>query len=298
MRTSSAMVTVALLLAGCGGGSEGAAPGINIVPGAVAVAPVPAAAPAPAPETAQGSPEDLEALRYIKRGAASLPPLDLSDMRLWNWGGKWHASEWGNWMGPLPWKYDHVSKAANGDVVMKLDSGGAPQLQAMDGMPPVATGMWETEVTLPKLKDGLVVAPLWLYDAQSSDEIDFEFAGRKGLDVTMHVKVNGQMQHMSSRLFAGRDMSGERHRFGIKVDQTNGYVEMYLDGYRVHRWDRSTSKGFVSRTLRPFIEMWAANPDDGGFVGWVGRWTGLADKETLTMTVHGYGYNPTGKTPI
>lgn len=220
-----------------------------------------------------------------------LPRLNFSDMALWNWNGKWHASEWGNWQGPIPWKYDHIVQAANGDTYFKLDNAGAPELQAMNGTASLTQGLWEADVTLPALKEGLVVAPLWLYDSESRDEIDFEYAGRRGLDVSMHVNVNGSMQRNTVRLFAGRDMSGQRHRFGIKMDQKKGFVEMYLDGERVHRWDRSTAKAFVSRPLKPWIEMWAANPNDAGYVSWVGKWTGLAPNQTLTMTVHGYGYN-------
>lgn len=285
-RVSPAVLSAALLLAGCGGGQAGS-PEVNVVPGALAAAPAPAAAPesATAPEAVE-----TDARRLVRRAATSLAPLDLSDMRLWNWAGKWHASEWGNWMGPLPYKYDHVTRLPNGDVAMTLDAAGSPQLQGLEGTPRHASGMWEAEVTLPKLRDGVIVAPLWVYEPDSQDEIDFEYAGRKGLDVTMHSKsADGHMQHMSVRLFPGRDMSGERHRFGIKVDQAGGYAEMYFDGIRVHRWDRSTSKAFVSRPLRPFIEMWAANPNNWDFVSWVGRWTGIAEKEKMVMTVHGYG---------
>lgn len=279
-------VAILLTLAGCGGSesdeaSTGASAPIAVVPG-------PAAAPA-APATASG-PVPAPALQPASV-ASTLPPLDLSDMRLWNWSGKWHASQWANDMSPIAWRFDRVTRTASGDVLFRLDSGGAPELQAVDGTTAEASGFWEAEVTLPQLRDGLVVAPLWLYDKNSRDEIDFEFAGRKGLDVTMHVNVGGQMRTTSTRLFAGRDMSGERHRFGIRVDQAAGTIDMFLDGARVHRWERSVTPNFVSRPLKPFISMWAANPTNGGFVSWVGAWAGLAPGEALTMTVHGYGFS-------
>lgn len=221
-----------------------------------------------------------------------LPPLNLTDMALWNWSGRWMASEWQNANGPVPWKYNHVTQVNRGDTIFRLDAVGAPQLQALNGTPANASGFWETEVTLPRLKDGLIVAPLWVYDAASADEIDFEFAGRYGLDVSMHCKLNGVMQKRTVRLFAGMDMSNQRRRFGIKVDQTAGFVEMYLDQKLVYRWNRNAMPFFVSKPLKPWIEMWPASPTNSGFVQWAGKWPGLATGETLAMTVHGYRYTP------
>ncbi|MEG3174742.1 family 16 glycosylhydrolase [Sphingomonas sp. RB3P16] len=213
-------------------------------------------------------------------------------MALWNWNGKWTASEWGNGNSPLPWRYNHIRQVNRGDTTFTLDASGAPQLQAQNGTAAAANGLWETEVTLPKLKDGLIVAPLWVYDPASRDEIDFEFAGRKGLDVSLHAAVQGVMKVSTVRLYPGVDMSGQRKRFGIKVDQTSGFVEMYVDRVLVYRWNRSTMSFFVSKPLKPWIEMWPAITSNAGFVSWAGKWQGLAANETLSMVVHGYGYTP------
>jgi hypothetical protein len=220
---------------------------------------------------------------------AQLKPLELSDMQLWNWNGKWLASEW-NSDGPIPWRYDHINQVTGKDTMFTLDAAGAPQLQALNGTPAYSRGLWETEVTLPRMREGMVVAPLWIYDTASKDEVDFEFAGTKGLDVSMHTYVNGAHQQNTVRLFAGTDMSGKRKRFGIKVDEAAGYVEMYVDGVLVHRWDRSKMTSFVSKPLKPWIQIWPTDPNNAGYVYWVGKWGGLSANEKLTMTVHGYGY--------
>ncbi len=221
-----------------------------------------------------------------------LPPLDLGGMALWNWSAKWHASQWANPNSPIPWRYDHVHQGANGAVVFTLDAGGAPQLQAVNATPAYRRGTWEADVTLPDLRDGLIVAPLWLYDPDSKDEIDFEYAGRGGLDVSMHVYVNGVHKQDTVRLFAGQNASGQRKRFTIALDEDAGTADMFVDGRRVHRWDRAKLPFFVTKALKPRIEMWAANPGDGGFVSWVGRWAGLQPAAVLTMTAHGYRYRP------
>ena len=219
-----------------------------------------------------------------------LPPLDLGDMWMWNWGAKWLGSEWDNPNSPLPWRYNHINQPAKADTLFTMNADGAPELQALNGTPAYARGLWESDVTAPKLRDGAIVAPLWLYDAASRDEVDFEFPGRGGLDVTMHAYVNGVHQQSTTRLFGGQDMSGQRHRFGIKVDETSGYVEMYVDGKMMKRWDRSAMPFFVSHPMKPLIEMWAAKPSYDNFVQWAGRWTGFGPNEAMTMTVHGYGY--------
>ena len=272
-RTSAAVVVVTAPVAPVGGAAA--------LPKAAIATPV-----------ARTTPAIASAATAAPAVIATLKPLDLSDMKLWNWNGKWVASEWANASGPIAWKYDHITQRNRGDTTFRLDRAGAPQLQALNGTAANASGLWETDVTLPKLKDGLIVAPLWLYDPASADEIDFEFAGRYGLDVTLHSKLNGVMRKDSVRLFAGVDMSNQRKRFGIKVDQKAGVIEMYVDSRMVHRWNRSTMAFFVTKPLRPWIEMWPASPTNSGFVQWAGKWTGLSSGETLSMTVHGYGYTP------
>lgn len=222
----------------------------------------------------------------------TLPPLDLTDMKLWNWAGVWHASEWENWQSSIPWKYNHVSQPTKTDAYFSLDEGGAPELQAQGGTLAHDKGIWEADVTVPTLRDGMVVAPLWLYDSSSKDEIDFEFAGRKGLDVSMHVYVNGIHKQSTIRLLAGKDMSGQRLRFGIKVDEASGYVEMYLNGVRVYSWNSSGMSYFVSHPLKPVISMWAARPTDTDNVSWLGKWAGIKSGESVKLIVHGYRYSP------
>lgn len=270
-----------LLLAGCGGeGSEPiSASQVTVVSvGAASLA----ATPAPAP-----TPTLTPVATAAQAGPAQLLPLDMVGFGLWNWDATWFGSEWANGFSPIPWKNDRIKTQPGGNVTLTLDNAGAPELKGQNGMSFHTAGLWEADVTLPQLRDGLVVAPLWLYEGGSADEIDFELAGRNGLDVAMHT---GGKRVAWAKLFAGQDLSGRRMRLGIKMDQTAGYVEMYVDGKLVHRFDRTTP--MVSHGLKPIISMWAADPNNSGFVGWAGKWAGLEGREALTMTVHGYAYTP------
>lgn len=273
-----------------GGSTTKAAAPVQL-PAATAVASVPAPRPTPKPATTQVASTTVSSTTTTPV-LAKLAPLDLSDMRLWNWNGKWHASEWDHAFSTIPWRYNRVVRQSTGDVKFRLDSTGAPQLQALNGTPSYSRGLWEVEATIPTLREGMVVAPLWLYDPTSKDEIDFEFVGRRGLDVTIHAYPGGVHKKHTVRLLAGTDMSGKRMRFGIRLDQTAGTATMLIGGNPVHTWTRAQLGWFVSRPVKPFIELWAANPQLTWLTQWTGVWTPLAAGDHRTMTVHGYGYTP------
>lgn len=242
---------------------------------------------APSPLAAQ----DMPRLLNIGAAMTALPPLDLSQMRLWDYSKPWLASQWSNALSPIPWRYDHIVVRSDGAVSFFLDATGAPELQAVNGTVAQTSGLWEVDATLPQLRDGLVVAPLWLYNPQTRDEIDFEFAGRKGLDVTMHAYPGGVHRKASYRLFAGQDLSGRHMRFGIALDPSRGRIAMLVDGTPLYTFDKVQAGFFVSSALKPLIEMWAANPNSTDLVNWVGQWSSLPTGTRLEMKVHGYRYS-------
>ncbi len=223
---------------------------------------------------------------------APLPRLDLTGMQLWNYDQTWHASQWSNAFSTIPWVANRIVTQPDGKVAFFLDSAGGPQLQGANRTVAHTSGLWEVDVTLPVLRDGLIVAPLWLYNSQTRDEIDFEFVGRKGLDVTMHAYPNGQHVKTSARIFAGQDLSQKRLRLGIKLNVASGKAEMLVNGSRVHTFDRQQTRFFVTSGLKPWMEMWAANPANVDLVNWTGKWLPLPFGTRLQMTIHGYRYTP------
>lgn len=222
--------------------------------------------------------------------SAPLPPLDLAGIKLWDWEKAWHASQWANASSTVPWRADHIVRQPDGSVAFRLDLDGAPQLQAVNGTPAQVSGRWEVDATLPILRDGLIVAPLWLYNSQTRDEIDFEFVGRRGLEVTMHAYPAGKHRKSTARLFAGKDLSGRRLRLTIALDLAGERATMFVDGQKVHVFDRPASGFFISSAVKPWIEVWPIDPGKSDLVNWAGRWQGLEKGESLTMTVHGYRY--------
>jgi hypothetical protein len=242
----------------------------------------------PSPDSSPGSVPNP----YCRSGpTGDLPPLDVSDMRLWNYDASWHASQWDNSFSYIPWRSDHVVRANNEDVILQLDRSGAPQIKSGRAIAMADRGTWEVEATLPEMREGLVVAPLWLFNEDRREEIDFEFVGTKGLDLSLHAYPGGEYRKTVVPLFRGMDFSNCTVRFKIVADIPAGWAEMYLEGVLLHRFEKEELGHFVTGETRPIIEMWAARDDNRGFVQWLGRWQGLSAREALTMRVHGYRYS-------
>lgn len=213
-------------------------------------------------------------------------------MKPFNYTGKWHASEWDNPFGALSWKYDHVRPQDDRSVDFVLDMFGAPELQGQTGQGYYTSGTWEVDVTLPQMRDGLVVAPLWLYNHNTKEEFDFEFTGRKGLDLTIHAHPGGVHKKSTKKILSGEDWSGRRARFAIKLSVEQGWAEMYLDGKLVHRFEGDELGYFATKKFKPVISMWAADSNNRDFTNWLGQWRGITPDEKLVMKVHGYRYTP------
>ena len=212
-------------------------------------------------------------------------------MRLWNYDGLWHASQWDNANGAYPWRYDHVTQLDNGDVQLVMDSRGAPELQGQTGTGYFKSGLWEADVTVPELREGVVTAPFWLFNRNTREEFDFEFPGTNGLDVTIHAYPGGQHRTITKRI-SSEDWSGRRVRFGIKLDVDAGWADMLVDGKLVHRFEREELGFFATRVFKPVFSMWAVRPGHSGIESWAGRWGGFGADESMVMTVHGFRYTP------
>lgn len=220
--------------------------------------------------------------------SSPLPPLDIRGMRLWKWS-TWHASEWDNGFSNIPWRASRVHWQSDDTVLLDLTDAGAPELQAPDSALRAA-GLWQIDVTLPEKREGLCVAPLWLYaksDGQKG-EIDFEFT-RKGLQVTIHSHHTGAAKSQAVVLPNSADWGGKRFLLGIRADIDAGVIEMLVDGKVVHTFRRDDHpEAFPTEPLKAFISMWTARVGLGWAEGWLGKWGGLTSTERLAMLVHGY----------
>lgn len=269
---SKIAVTVgALAIAACS--NEASVPDVQDVPSASDNP----ASPPPPPPTSDAGPQ-LDPLQ----------PLDLSDMSLWNWDGRWHASNWDHEFSDVPWVFDRVG-AYGDDVIFDLDTGGAPELKGQNQQYE-RRGLWEVDVSLPYGQEGLVAAPLWLYNQDSRDEIDIEVT-RHGIELTLHAYHTGKHRTAHHIVADTAKISAERMRLGIDLDIDQGFVEFYIDGRTVHRFTKADHPdAFPTNSLKPIISMWTAKKDLGWAEGWLGKWNG----ESAEMVIHGYGYTPEG----
>lgn len=224
----------------------------------------------------------------VLTGETTALPTGWYDGGIWNWGARFAASNWPAPFSQIPFQYDHVTVLSNGYVQLTLEPFGSAEIQARDGTPAATAGTWEVDVDLPRAKEGVIQAPLWLYDktTNTGDEIDFEIVGTKGLQINVH--AGGRQDPV---LFPG-NWSG-RHRFGFRMSQSAGYVEMYADGRLLHRYDRTTSPLMVSHALKPMMSLWAVDPGNAGMASWAGIFSGFtAGEAPLSMTIRGYRFAP------
>ncbi|XUU60687.1 family 16 glycosylhydrolase [Erythrobacter sp. HA6-11] len=217
---------------------------------------------------------------------SDLAPIDLSDMRLYNWYGQWHASNWDNAWSSIPFRYDHVIQDESGDTHLIFDENGAPELKAQNGHPYSTKAFYEVDVTLPELRSGMVVAPLWLWHDHTRDEIDFEFVGANSLQLTIHSYRSGEHRSQDYRIEG--NFSGQRMKLGIATDLERGEIDMLVNGQVVHTFYNNTN-AFPTGEMRPVISMWVGDAVSWA-EPWTGPWEGFAEGEQLVMTVHGYRF--------
>ena len=219
---------------------------------------------------------------------APLPALDLSAMRMGGRQGPWRASNWASAFSGVPWRYDRIRQQPDGATLFHLDRHGAPELQGI-WKRAHKKGLWEVDVTLPQEAPGLAIAPLWLYNPASRDEIDFEIVGTRGLQVNIHSFASGKHAETPVLLPGTTGWSGRRVRFAIRTDIDAGEIDLLVDGVVVHSYRRdSDPDAFPVTALTPMISMWPAKRRLDWAESWLGKWRG----EPATMVVHGYRFTP------
>lgn len=219
------------------------------------------------------------------------PPLpDFSEivLRPWDWGAPMAPSQWSEpKLGGYDWRTDHAV-IRHGELVLSVSERASGQVQT-SAASASTEALWEVDVTLPQMRDGLIAAPLWTFNAMTFDEIDFEIVGRNGLQLTLWSAVDGQHKAVWSDTVLRGDLSGRRLRLAIAYE-AGRRVRFFVDGALVADvTPQDAPLGFPSTVQKPYFDLWVANGLDPG---WAGRWRPLARGETLRMRLHGYRAGP------
>lgn len=237
----------------------------------------------------------LGAAAGMMTAKAQPPPAPLPNfagvaLRLWDWSAPFAPSQWSEpKLGGYDWRADHAL-IRDGELMLSVSEKASGQVQS-NAAAAASSALWEVDVTIPPMRNGLIAAPLWTFNADTFDEIDFEVVGRKGLQLTIWSAVDGRHTAVWSRQVIDGDLSGHRYRLGI------GYVAgerivFLVNGRQVAEVrPEDAPRGFPSTPQKPYFDLWVANGLDPG---WAGRWSPLRPGERLTMRLHGYRTTPWG----
>lgn len=237
----------------------------------------------------------LGAAAGMMTAKAQPPPAPLPNfagvaLRLWDWSAPFAPSQWSEpKLGGYDWRADHAL-IRDGELMLSVSEKASGQVQS-NAAAAASSALWEVDVTIPPMRNGLIAAPLWTFNADTFDEIDFEVVGRKGLQLTVWSAVDGRHTAVWSRQVIDGDLSGHRYRLGI------GYVAgerivFLVNGRQVAEVrPEDAPRGFPSTPQKPYFDLWVANGLDPG---WAGRWSPLRPGERLTMRLHGYRATPWG----
>ncbi len=161
---------------------------------------------------------------------------------------------------------------------------------------------YKVEATLPDIRPGTIVAPLWLFSEGADEpgddahEWDFEFLHDR-LELNLHNGNGGFLLDAVHRDFSG-------HRVLLEIDRRTDIVTMRLtdltDGFTFQRSFTPDSLAAMAQTrdaprdlrfpaapMFPMMEFWVSNAED-----WAGPAELLAPGEVRDMILHGYSITP------
>ena len=150
-----------------------------------------------------------------KPALGSLPDWSKVKLQLWKYGNPFVPSQWNEpKLGGYGWKGENV-KIVNGELQLTVSEKASAQV-ITGGKSDSASARWEVDVTLPKMRPGLIAAPLWTFNDKAHEEIDFEIVGTKGLQLTVWASVNNQHKSVWVKWIELGDLSGRQYRLGIE----------------------------------------------------------------------------------
>lgn len=216
-----------------------------------------------------------------------LPDWSKVKLQLWQYNNPFVPSQWNEpKLGSYGWKGENV-KIVNGELQLTVSEKASAQVIA-GGKSDSASARWEVDVTLPKMRPGLIAAPLWTFNDKAHEEIDFEIVGTRGLQLTVWASVNNQHKAVWVKWIKLGDLSGQRYRLGIEYE-AGKRVGFFIDGEEAAAVTPAETEGgaFPSNPIKPYFDLWVGA---GGVMDprWAGKWEPMAPTDKLVMTIHGY----------
>lgn len=206
--------------------------------------------------------------------ASVLPPI-AGPLTPNAWGNPWTPSDWDEpKMNGYRWSPNNVFLDGT-DLKVRLTEKNSAQIQ-QNGAARSDKGRWEVDVTLAAPTPGMIQAPLWTYNNETRDELDFEWVGANGLHLTVYAKGVAVWSKTIANVKDGR------HHIAVEYEAGKSVI-FIMDGVELDRVTPAQTKGgaFPTSPMKAYIEVWPSLSE-----GWAGKWQGAGSG--LTMTVHGF----------
>ncbi|UVK39156.1 family 16 glycosylhydrolase [Mesorhizobium sp. AR10] len=224
----------------------------------------------------------------------TLPDWSAVKLQLWKYNNPFVPSQWSEpKLGGYDWKAANV-KIVDGALQLTVSEKASAEVIS-GGKSDFSSAKWEVDVTLPTMKPGLIAAPLWTFNKDAHEEIDFEIVGTKGLQLTVWANVNNEHKSVWVKWILLGDLSGKRYRMGIEYEAGKRVV-FFIDGKEAAVVTPADTAGgaFPNKPMKPYFDLWVA----AGAVmdtRWAGKWQPMAPSEKLVMTIHGYRRTDVGQ---
>jgi len=222
-----------------------------------------------------------------KPALGPLPDWSKVKLQLWKYENPFVPSQWNEpKLGGYGWKSENV-KIINGELQLTVSEKASAQV-ITGGKSDSPSARWEVDVTLPKMRPGLIAAPLWTFNDKAHEEIDFEIVGTRGLQLTVWASVNNQHKSVWVKWIELGDLSGKRYRLGIEYEAGKRVTFLINGKEAAVVTPADTAAGaFPNKPMKPYFDLWVA----AGSVmdpRWAGQWEPMAPDDKLVMTIHGY----------
>ena len=211
----------------------------------------------------------------VRASAAQNAPSNLPPIRgpivASNWTNAWASADWSEAkLGAYPWSAANA-RLVGKDLVIRVTEKNSGEVQ-QNGAAASLSSRWEVDATAAPMTPGLIQAPLWLYNKDTRDEIDFEYVGDRGLHLTIYKRGVAVWS---------KTIQGDFTREHLALEYRAGRSVVFFANGTELATVTPDMAALPDSPMKAYIEMWVTTAEN-----WAGRWPGAGNG--LEMRIHGF----------